>query len=190
MGASANGGEAATPVDGCKAPDARNATTGFEPVSAETQPVSGRSRVQISDIENLASRDTPPESRLSASKRRDSWPETGLLATNLRKCRLFAKFGKSPGRDRGGCWVQRIRTVQRRFEHSAPGYLGTTFLRKRRDLRGAKVVISDAHEARSRSSRCRTRPGSAAVSMRNALAYILAANGRHVVSAFIVTAFA
>jgi hypothetical protein len=37
----------------------------FELVSAETQPVSGRSRAQISDIENLASRDTPPGSRLS-----------------------------------------------------------------------------------------------------------------------------
>ena len=32
---------------------------GIEPVSAETQPVSGQPRTQISDIENPASRDTP-----------------------------------------------------------------------------------------------------------------------------------
>jgi hypothetical protein len=76
----------------------------FELVSAETQPVSGRSLAQISDIENLASRDTPPESRLSVSKRPDSWPETGILTANLRKCGLFAKSRRSPERDRCG-WL-------------------------------------------------------------------------------------
>ena len=35
----------------------------FEPVSAETQPVSGHSLTQISDIENSASRDSPRDSR-------------------------------------------------------------------------------------------------------------------------------
>jgi hypothetical protein len=36
---------------------------GFEPVSTETQPVSGRSRSQISDIEKSSSRDSARDSR-------------------------------------------------------------------------------------------------------------------------------
>jgi hypothetical protein len=59
---------------------------------------------RISDIEKSARRDRPREFRLSAQDGRDSSPETRLLATYLRKCRLFAKFGKSPGRDRCG-WL-------------------------------------------------------------------------------------
>jgi hypothetical protein len=66
---------------------------GFEPVSAETQPVSGRLRAQISDIEKSSSRDSPPDSRPSAEGARNSSPETRLLAANLRKCRLFAECG-------------------------------------------------------------------------------------------------
>jgi hypothetical protein len=77
---------------------------GFEPVSAETQPVSGRLRIQISDIEKSSSRDSPPESRPSAEGTRNSSPETRLLAANLRKCPLFAERRKSPERDRGG-WL-------------------------------------------------------------------------------------
>jgi hypothetical protein len=42
---------------------------GFEPVSAETQPVSGQPRTQISDIGNPASRDTPRDSRLFGARR-------------------------------------------------------------------------------------------------------------------------
>jgi hypothetical protein len=46
----------------------------------ETQPVSGRLRTQISDIEKSSSRDSPPDSRPSAQGARNSSPETRLLA--------------------------------------------------------------------------------------------------------------
>jgi hypothetical protein len=64
---------------------------GFEPVSQETQPVSGHSFTQISDIEKSVRRDWPRDFRLSAQDNRDSSPETRVLATNLRKCRFFAE---------------------------------------------------------------------------------------------------
>jgi hypothetical protein len=67
--------------------------SGFEPVSAEAQPVSGCLRAQISDIEKSSSRDSPPDSRPSVQDARNSSPETRLLAANLRKCRLFAECG-------------------------------------------------------------------------------------------------
>jgi hypothetical protein len=78
---------------------------GFEPVSGETQPVSERPRSRISDIENSASRDSTRNSRPLARDAQNSSPETRLFAANLRKCRLFAKFRGSPGRDRGG-WLR------------------------------------------------------------------------------------
>jgi hypothetical protein len=77
---------------------------GLEPVSAQTQPVSERLVVQISDIENSSSRDTPPNSRPSVPESRNCSPETGLLTANLRKCRFFAKSRKSPERDYGA-WL-------------------------------------------------------------------------------------
>jgi hypothetical protein len=69
---------------------------GFEPVSTQMQPVSTRCVSQISDIDILSSRDLSPDSCPSAQDGRNSSPETKLLATNLRKCRLFAKFKNSP----------------------------------------------------------------------------------------------
>ena len=77
---------------------------GFEPVSAPTQPVSGRSRSQISDIENSSSRDSSRNSRPSVRDALDFSPETRLVAANLRKCRLFAECAELPGRDRCG-WL-------------------------------------------------------------------------------------
>jgi hypothetical protein len=77
---------------------------GFEPVSAETQPVSGQPRTQISDIEKSSSRDSPWKSRPSARDARYSSPETGLLAAKLRKCRHFRQNLKSPVRDAFG-WL-------------------------------------------------------------------------------------
>jgi hypothetical protein len=77
---------------------------GFEPVSAETQPVSGGLRTQISDIENSASRDTLRDSGPSVREARNSSPETRLLAANLRKYRPFAKRGDSSARDHSG-WL-------------------------------------------------------------------------------------
>jgi hypothetical protein len=65
--------------------------TGFEPVSAETKPVSGRPLAQISDIENSANRDTPRDSRAFGEKRPTFSQETRLLTANPRKCRLFVE---------------------------------------------------------------------------------------------------
>jgi hypothetical protein len=79
---------------------------GFELVSAETQPVSGRSRTKISDIENSPGRDTPQSSRPSARDARYSSPQTGRLAANLRKRRHFREYPKSLARDRCG-WLGR-----------------------------------------------------------------------------------
>jgi hypothetical protein len=78
----------------------------LEPVSAQTQPVSGGLRTQISDIENSAGRDAPRDSGPSVGETRNSSAETRLLAANLRKCRLFAKRGDLPARDRGS-WLGR-----------------------------------------------------------------------------------
>jgi hypothetical protein len=75
-----------------------------EPVSAETQPVSARSRAKISDIENLSSRDRPRKFRPSARDVRYSSSETGLLAANLRKCRYFLEYQKFLARDPFG-WL-------------------------------------------------------------------------------------
>jgi hypothetical protein len=63
-------------------PRHRSASPSFEPVSAETQPVSGSLLIQISDIENLSSRDWPrdcglrPESLKISRWRPDSCPLT------------------------------------------------------------------------------------------------------------------
>ena len=82
------------------------AAPGIEPVSAETQPVSGRLALPISDIENSSSRDSPRDSRPSARILQNSSPETGFVAANLRTYRHFCEYPISPGRDRGA----RIRT--------------------------------------------------------------------------------
>jgi hypothetical protein len=77
---------------------------GFEPVSAETQPVSRRLPVQISDIEKSPSRDSMEVLPPSVRDARISSPETGLLAANLRKCRHFRECPKTPATDRYG-WL-------------------------------------------------------------------------------------
>jgi hypothetical protein len=51
----------------------------FEPVSVKTQPVSGCSRSQISDIENSSSRDSLRNSRPLVGEALDFLPETRLL---------------------------------------------------------------------------------------------------------------
>jgi hypothetical protein len=66
----------------------------FEPVSAETQPISGRLPIQISDIEKSSSRDSPRDSRSSARIPQNCSPETGLLAVNARKSRYFLEYPK------------------------------------------------------------------------------------------------
>jgi hypothetical protein len=71
---------------------------GFEPVSADTQPVSGGARSQISDIEKSPSRDSLLISTLSVRDARNSSPVTGVLAANPWKCRHFREYPKFPGR--------------------------------------------------------------------------------------------
>jgi hypothetical protein len=77
---------------------------GFEPVSAETQPVSGRPPIQISDIEKSSSRDSPRDSRLFVRFLENSWRETGSLPSNPRKGRHFRQYPKFPARDACG-WL-------------------------------------------------------------------------------------
>jgi hypothetical protein len=79
---------------------------GFEPVSAQTQPVSGHSRSQISDIEKSLSRDSTRNLRPLAQSAQNSLPETGPVAANRRKYRLFSEFRNSAVRDRCG-WLGR-----------------------------------------------------------------------------------
>jgi hypothetical protein len=69
---------------------------GFEPVSAETQPVSGQPPTQISDIEKSPSRDSLRISPPAARDVRIFSPETEPLAANLRKCGHFRECPKSP----------------------------------------------------------------------------------------------
>ena len=79
---------------------------GFEPVSAETQPVSRRLPIQISDIEKSPSSDSMEVLPPSVRDARISSPETGLLAANLRKCRHFRECPKTLATDRYG-WLGR-----------------------------------------------------------------------------------
>jgi hypothetical protein len=76
----------------------------LEPVSAQTQPVSGGLRTQISDIENSAGRDATRESARSVREVLNSSSETKLLAATPRKCRVFAESGGLSARDRRG-WL-------------------------------------------------------------------------------------
>src|SRR6516162_2821605 len=69
-------------------------------------PVSGRSGSQISDIEKSLSRDSTGNLPPLARAAQNSLPETGPVAANLRKCRLFAECGKLFGRDSSG-WLGR-----------------------------------------------------------------------------------
>jgi hypothetical protein len=69
-------------------------------VSAETQPVSGRPGSQLSDIEKSLSGDSTRNLRPLARAAQNSLPETGPLAANRRKRRLFSEFRNSAGRDR------------------------------------------------------------------------------------------
>jgi hypothetical protein len=62
--------------------------------------------MQISDIENLSSRDPPWKSRPSVRDARNSAPETGILSANARKYRHFLEYPKSLWRDHGG-WLGR-----------------------------------------------------------------------------------
>jgi hypothetical protein len=78
--------------------------SGFEPVSAETQPVSGRPPIQISDIEKSSSRDSPRDSRVSVRFLENSWRETVSLPSNPRKGRHFRQYPKFPARDAYG-WL-------------------------------------------------------------------------------------
>jgi tripartite tricarboxylate transporter family receptor len=64
----------------------------FEPLSAKTQPVSGRSRCQISDIENSSSREWRRNSRPSVRDVRYSSPETGPFIANPRECAINASL--------------------------------------------------------------------------------------------------
>ena len=105
----------------------------FEPVSVITQPVSGRSRTKISDIENSSSRDLPRDLRPSVRGGRYSSPETGLLAANPRKCRLFAERRRHPEETIVAGWAARIRTAMCRIRarlknqlHRRPLTLGQT----------------------------------------------------------------
>jgi hypothetical protein len=68
-------------------PQAQLSDRRFELVSAEAQPVSGRSCTKISDIEKSTRRDLPPDLRPLVRAARIFSQETGLLAPNLRKCR-------------------------------------------------------------------------------------------------------
>jgi hypothetical protein len=85
-------------------------TLGFEPVSAETQPVSRGSRVQISDIENLAGRDTPRGSRLSVRKDRNSSPETRLMPLTYGNVVSLQNAGAHWRETAVAGWGARIRT--------------------------------------------------------------------------------
>jgi hypothetical protein len=76
----------------------------FEPVSQNTQPVSDRSRQQISDIENSSSRDWRRNSRPSVRDVRYSSPETGPFTANPRECRHSSEHRKRQARDHCG-WL-------------------------------------------------------------------------------------
>jgi len=80
---------------------------GFEPVSAETQPVSGRPLIQFSDIEKSSSRDSPRDSRLSVRFLQNSWREIGSFPSNPRKVGTSASTRNSR--------VARIRTAMCRI---------------------------------------------------------------------------
>jgi hypothetical protein len=84
----------------------RGLSSGFEPVSAETQPVSGRSRAQISDIENSSSRDGCRNLRPLVRDVRYSSPETGPFTANPRECRHSSEHRKRQARDHYG-WLGR-----------------------------------------------------------------------------------
>ena len=67
-------------------------------------PVSRRSRAQISDIENSSSRDWRRNSRPSVRDVRYSSPETGPFTANPRECRHSSEHRKRQARDHCG-WL-------------------------------------------------------------------------------------
>jgi hypothetical protein len=99
---------------------------GFEPVSAETQPVSGRPLIQFPDIEKSSSRDSPRDSRLSVRFLQNSWRETGSFPSNLRKCRHFRRHTKFPWRDPGGWLGRQDSNLGMAESKSAPPHPGSS----------------------------------------------------------------
>jgi hypothetical protein len=83
----------------------------FEPVSAETQPVSGRSRSKFRILKNHRAETGAKNSRRSARDVRHSSPETGLPAASLRKCRHFVSTRNPQRETELAGWAERIRTA-------------------------------------------------------------------------------